>query len=153
MELASARSRQYIRKGGSEEGTGPSLRLEGRTATGMENAARRENFLADNRVSLDKILTGIVTVCSTFGLTVLEPKVEIMCFRVKGMEEVTFSVTATNSQIYKQTRKFVHLGRTRNEDGNLDTEIVRACGKSVRRCIVWKHRTVRASDYSWGCEG
>ena len=66
-----------------------------------------------------------------FGLTVSEPKTEIMCLLPKGMEECQFTVSA-GDQTYKQTDRFVYLGRTITADGKVDKEIAN------RICRAWR---------------
>ena len=56
---------------------------------------------------LEKMMTVIVTACSSFGLTVSEAKPDIMCLETKGVGKVSFTI---NSQVYKQTVQFVYLG-------------------------------------------
>ena len=51
---------------------------------------------------LERMMTAIVTACSSFGLTVSEAKTEIMCLETKGGGEVTFTINAAG-QVYKQS--------------------------------------------------
>ncbi|CAB1113710.1 unnamed protein product [Ectocarpus sp. CCAP 1310/34] len=73
----------------------------------------------------------IVRVAGLFGLMVSEPKTEIMCMLPKGLGERPFAVSAAG-QTYKQTDRFVYLGRTICADGKVDREI------TSRICRAWK---------------
>ena len=75
---------------------------------------------------LRKMMEVIVVVCAAFGLTVSEPKTEIMCLRAKGMPEstTTFSVEAAG-QVYNQTNEFVYLGGNVNHNADLSFEVDR----------------------------
>ena len=68
----------------------------------------------------------IVTVCTAFGLTVLETKTEIMCLCIRGMPDATatFSVEAAD-QVYKQTHEFIYLGGNVNHHADLSIEVDR----------------------------
>ncbi|CAB1105114.1 unnamed protein product [Ectocarpus sp. CCAP 1310/34] len=81
--------------------------------------------------SLEKMMSVIVRVAGLFGLMVSEPKTEIMCMLPKGIEERPFTVSAAG-QTYKQTDRFVYLGRTISADGKADREI------TSRSCRAWK---------------
>ena len=70
------------------------------------------------------MMTVIVTVCVSFGLTASEAKTETMCLATKGMDRVT-SVSETVGQVCKQTAKFVYLRATVCENGDLTVEINR----------------------------
>ena len=59
---------------------------------------------------LEKTMSVIVRVPGSFGLMVSELKTGIMCFLPKGVEEHQFAIDAAG-QKYKQTDKFVYLGR------------------------------------------
>ena len=76
------------------------------------------------RNSLAKVMTDIVAVCGSFGLTVSEAKTETMCLMTKRMDRVTFN-TETAGQAYKKPATFVYLGRTMCENANLAAEINR----------------------------
>ena len=71
---------------------------------------------------LEKIMTVIVTACSSFGLTVSEAKTEIMCLQTLGGGEVSFPINAAGHG-YEQTIEFVYLGRaiTANRDLGIET--------------------------------
>ncbi|CAB1104552.1 unnamed protein product [Ectocarpus sp. CCAP 1310/34] len=91
--------------------------------------------------SLEKIMSVIVRVAGLFDLMVSEPKTEIMCMLPKGIEERPFTVSAAG-QTYKQTDRFVYLGRTISADGKADREI------TSRSCRAWKcYRRNSASMY------
>ncbi|CAB1116625.1 unnamed protein product [Ectocarpus sp. CCAP 1310/34] len=91
--------------------------------------------------SLEKMMSVIVRVAGPFGLMVSEPKTEIMCMLPKGIEEHPFTVSAAG-QTYKQTDRFVYLGRTISADGKADREI------TSRSCRAWKcYRRNSASMY------
>ena len=81
--------------------------------------------------SLEKMMTVIVHVAGLFGLMVSEPKTEIMCLLPKDMKECQFTVSA-GDQTYKQTDRFVYLGRTIAADGKADKEI------ASRICRAWR---------------
>ena len=59
---------------------------------------------------LERMMTVIVTACSSFGLTVSEAKTEIMCLETKGGGKVSFTINAAG-QVYKQKNRVGVLGR------------------------------------------
>ena len=63
--------------------------------------------------SLEKMMSVIVRVAGLCGLTVSEPKTEIMCLLPKGMEECQFTTVSADDQTYKQTDRFVYHHRGR----------------------------------------
>ena len=67
-----------------------------------------------------------MVVCTAFGFTVSEAKIEIMCLRAKGMPESTaiFSVEAAG-QVYNQTNEFVYLGGNVHHNADLSIEVDR----------------------------
>ena len=74
---------------------------------------------------LERMMTVIVTACSSFGLTVSEAKTEIMCLETKGGGKVSFTINAAG-QVYKQyNRVCVYLGGAITADRNLSIEITR----------------------------
>ena len=81
-------------------------------------------IVSRSRNSLAKMMTDIVSVCASFGLTVSEARTESMCLMTKGMDRVTFVPEAV-SLVYKQTAKFVYLGATMCENADLTVEINR----------------------------
>ncbi|CAB1101598.1 unnamed protein product [Ectocarpus sp. CCAP 1310/34] len=98
-------------------------------------------ILSRSPESLKKMISVIVHVAGLFGLMVSEPKTEIMCMLPKGIEERPFTVSAAG-QTYKQTDRFVYLGRTISADGKADREI------TSRSCRAWKcYRRNSASMY------
>ncbi|CAB1098869.1 unnamed protein product [Ectocarpus sp. CCAP 1310/34] len=91
--------------------------------------------------SLEKMMSVVVRMAGLFGLIVSEPKTDIMCMLPKGIEERPFTVSAAG-QTYKQTDRFVYLGRTISADGKADREI------TSRSCRAWKcYRRNSASMY------
>eukprot|EP00903_Cladosiphon_okamuranus_P017583 g16196.t1 len=80
---------------------------------------------------LEEVMSIIVRVAGLFGLMFSEPKTEIMCMLPRGMEERPFAVRA-GGRTYKQTDRFVYLGRTITADGKMDKEI------ASRICRAWK---------------
>ena len=73
---------------------------------------------------LERMMTAIVTACSSFGLTASEEKTEIMCLETKSGGKVSLTINAAG-QVYKQTIQFVYLGGAITADRNLSTEITR----------------------------
>ena len=73
---------------------------------------------------LERMMTVIVTACSSFGLTVSEAKTEIVSLRAKGGGKVSFTINAVG-QVYKQTIEFVHLGGAITADRDLSIEMTR----------------------------
>ena len=63
---------------------------------------------------LERMMTVIVTACSSSGLTVSGAKTEIMCLETKG-----------GGQVYKQTIQFVYLVGVITADKDLSIEITR----------------------------
>ena len=73
---------------------------------------------------LKRMMTMIVTACSSFGLTVPEAKTEIMCLQAKGGGNVSLTIKAAG-QVYKRTTEFVYLGGAITADRDLSIEITR----------------------------
>ena len=73
---------------------------------------------------LERMMTVIVTACSSFGLTVSEAKTEIMCLETKGGAKVSFTINAAG-QVYKQKIELVYLGGAITADRDLSIEITR----------------------------
>ena len=67
---------------------------------------------------LERMMTVIVTACSSFGLTVSKAKTEIMCLQMKGGGKVSFTINAAG-QVYKQRIEFVYLGGAITADRDL----------------------------------
>ena len=57
----------------------------------------------------ERMMTVIVTACSSFGLTVSEAKTEIMCLETKGAGKVSFTINAAG-QVYKQSSSCTWAG-------------------------------------------
>ena len=71
---------------------------------------------------LERMMTVIVTACSSCGLTVSEEKTEIMCLETKGGGKVSFTINAAG-QVYKQyIRVCVYLGGAITADRDLSIE-------------------------------
>ena len=73
---------------------------------------------------LERMMTVIVTACSSFGLTVFEAKTEMMCLETKGRGKVPFAINAAG-QVNKQIIEFVYLGGAITADRDLSIEITR----------------------------
>ncbi|CAB1117856.1 unnamed protein product [Ectocarpus sp. CCAP 1310/34] len=138
-----------VKIGTQVEYTGKKSRSAGKTTTVVTDAEALWAMLyADDAAivsrspeSLEKMMSAIVRVAGLFGLLVSEPKTEIMCMLPKGIEERPFTVSAAG-QTYKQTDRFVYLGRTISADGKADREI------TSRSCRAWKcYRRNSASMY------
>ena len=73
-----------------------------------------------------KMMGVIVIVYVTFGLTVSEAKVKIMCLRTKGMPEsiAMFSVEVAG-QVCNQTNEFVYLGGNVTHNADMSIEVNR----------------------------
>ena len=72
---------------------------------------------------LERMMTVIVTACSSFGLTVSGAKTEKMCLETKGGGKLSFTINAAG-QVYKQTIEFVYLGGVITADRYLSIEIM-----------------------------
>ena len=73
---------------------------------------------------LERIVTVIVTACSSFGLTVSEAKIDIMCLETKGGWKVSFTINSAG-QVFKQTIEFVYLDGAITAATDLSIEITR----------------------------
>ena len=73
---------------------------------------------------LERMMTVIVTACSSFGLTVPEAKTEIVCLQTKGRGKVSITINAAG-QVYTQTIEFVYLGGAITADRDRSIEITR----------------------------
>ena len=73
---------------------------------------------------LKRMLTVIVTACSSFGLTVPEVITDILCLGTKGGGKMSFTINAAG-RVYKQTIEFVYLGGAITADRDLGIEITR----------------------------
>ena len=87
------------------------------------------------------MVTAIVTGCSSFGLTVSEAKIEIMCLQTKGGGKVSFTINAAG-QVYEQTIEFMYLVGAIPADRDLSIELTRrlqrawACSQRYKMEIV-----------------
>ena len=105
------------KEGGEKKGTSRAGEVDGRRGKKGEEVQRLWGMLyADDagivsRSSerLERMVTVIVTACSSFGLTVSVTKTEIMCLETNGGGKVSFTVNAAG-QVHKQTIEFVYLG-------------------------------------------
>ena len=73
---------------------------------------------------LERMMTVIVTACSSFGHTVSEAKTHIMCLKTKGGGKLSFTINAAG-QVYKQTIQFVYLGGAITAHRDLSIELTR----------------------------
>ena len=81
---------------------------------------------------LEKMMTVIVTTCSSFGLTVSEAETEIMCLETKGGGKVSFTINAAG-QAYKQSIEFVYMDGAITADRDLIIEITRRLQRARAR--------------------
>ena len=114
---------------GEKKGTSRTGRVDGRREKEGEEVQRLWGMLyADDAgivsEGLERMMTVMVTACSSFGLTVSEAKTEIMCLQTKGGGKVSFTINAAG-QVYKHTIESVYLGGAITADRNLSTEITR----------------------------
>ena len=86
---------------------------------------------------LERMMTVIVTACSSFGLTVSEAKTEIMCLETKGGGKVSFTTNAAG-QVYRQTIQFEYLGGAITADRDLNIEITRRLQRAWARFQRYK---------------
>ena len=102
---------------GENKGTSRTGKVDERRGKGGDEVQRLWGMLyADDAgivsrssEGLERMMTVIVTACSSFGLTVSEAKTEIVCLETKGGGKVSFTINAAG-QVYKQTIEFVYLG-------------------------------------------
>ena len=73
---------------------------------------------------LERMMTVIVTACSSFRLTIPEAKTDIMCLETKGRGKVSFIRNAAG-QVFRQTVEFLHLGGAITADRALSIDITR----------------------------
>ena len=73
---------------------------------------------------LEKMMTVIVTACSSVGRTVSKMKTEMMCLQTKCGGKVSLTINAAG-QVCKQTIVFVYLGGAITADRDLSIEIQR----------------------------
>ena len=117
---------------GEKKGTSSTGEVDGRKGKEGEEVQRLWGMLyaddagivSQSLEGLERMMTVIVTACSSFGPTVSEAKTEIMCLQTKGGGNVSFTINAAG-QVYKQTIEFVHLGGAITADRDLNIEITR----------------------------
>ena len=73
---------------------------------------------------LERMMTVMVTACLSFGLTVSEAKMEIICLETKGGGKVCFTIGVAG-QVYNQTIGLVYLGGAITADRDLSIETTR----------------------------
>ena len=121
-----------LKEKGEKKGTSRTGKIDGRRGKEGEKVQRLWGMLyADDAgiisrssEGLERMMTVIVTACSSFGLTVSGAKTEIMCLQTKGGGKVSFTINAAG-HLYKQTIEFVYLGGAITADRNLRIEITR----------------------------
>ena len=67
---------------------------------------------------LERMMSMVVTACSSFGLTVSEAKTEIMCLETKGGGKVSFTINAAG-QVYKQKSSLCNWAGLSPQTGTL----------------------------------
>ena len=96
---------------GEKEGTSRTGKVDGRRRKEGEEVQRLWGMLNSDDAGivsrssqgLERMMTVIVTACSSFGLTVSEAKTDIMCLQTKGGGKMSFTINAAG-QAYKQSR-------------------------------------------------
>ena len=73
---------------------------------------------------LEKMMTVIVTACSSFGLAVSEAKTEIVCLQTKGGGKLSFTINAAG-KVYQQTIEFGYLRGDITAERDPSIEIMR----------------------------
>ena len=86
--------------------------------------AEDEGIVLQSAEGLERMMTLIVTACSSFGLPVSEAKTDIMCLQSKGGGKVSFTINSAG-QVYQQKIEFVYLGGAITADRDLSFEITR----------------------------
>ena len=119
---------------GEKKGTSRTGKVDGRRGTGTEGEevqrlwgmlyADDAGIVSRSSEGLERMMTVIVTACSSFGLTVSEAKTEKMCLEAKGGGKVSFTINAA-SQVYNQTIECVYLGGAITADRDLSIDITR----------------------------
>ena len=102
---------------GEKMGTSRTGKVDGRMGKESDEVQRLWGMLyADDAgivsrssEGLERMMTVIVTACSSFGLTVSEAKTEIMSLETKVGGMVSFTIHAAARE-YKQPIEFVYLG-------------------------------------------
>ena len=100
---------------GEKKGTSCTGKVDGRKGKEGDEVQRLWGMLyaddagivSPSSEGLERMMTVIVTACSSFGLTASEAKTEIMCLETKGGGKVSFTINAAG-QVYKQTIEFVY---------------------------------------------
>ena len=114
------------KKEGEKKGTSRTGKVDGRRGKEGEEVQRfwgmlyadDAGILSRSSEGLERMMTVVVTACSSFGLTVSEAKTETMCLETKGAGKVSFTINAAG-QVYKQTIEFVYLGGAITADRDL----------------------------------
>ena len=100
---------------GEKKGTSLTGKVDGRRRKEGEEVQRLwgmpyaddAGIVSRSSEGLERMMTVIVTACSSFGLTVSEAKIDIMCLQTKGGEGVVHNQC---SRPGIQTIEFVYLG-------------------------------------------
>ena len=124
---------QLQRKEEGKKGTSRTGKVDGRRAGKEGDEVQRlwgmlyaddAGIISRSSEGLERMMTVIVTACSSFGLTVSEAKTEIMCLETKGGGKASFTINAAG-RVYKQTIEFVYSGGAITSDRDLNIEITR----------------------------
>ena len=119
------------KKKGEKKGTSRTGKVDGRR--GKEGGVQRlwgmlyaddAGIVSRSLEGLEKMVTVIVTACSSFGLTASEAKTEIMCMQTKGGGTVWFTINAAG-QVCEQTIEFVYLSGAITADRDLSIKTTR----------------------------
>ena len=87
---------------GEKKGTSRTGKVDGRRGQEGEKVQRLWGMLyaddagivSQSSEGLERMMTVIVTACSSFGLTVSEAKTEMMCLETKSGRKVSFTINA-----------------------------------------------------------
>ena len=117
---------------GEKKGTSRTGKVDGRRGKEGEEVQRLwgtlyaddAGIVSRSSEGLERMMTVIVTACSSFGLTVSEAKTGVMCLETKGGGKVSFTINAAG-QVYEQTIQFVYLGGAITANRDLSIEISR----------------------------
>ena len=128
---------------GKEKGTSRTGKVDGRRGKeGMEVQRLWGMLYADDAgivsrssEGLERMVTVIVTACSSFGLTGSEARTEIVCLETKGGGKVSLTFNEAG-QVYKHTIEFVYLGGAITADRDLSIEITRRLQRTWA-CFQW----------------
>ena len=107
---------------GEKKGTSRSGKVDGRRGKEGEKVQRLwvmlyaddAGIVSRSSEGLERMMTVIVTACSSFGLTVSEAKTEMMCLETKGGGTVSFTINAAG-QVYKQSSLCTWAGYHRRQ--------------------------------------